>query len=84
MSWQLQDAKNRFSEVVQKAATIGPQIVTVRGKPTAVVLSIAEFERLSATKPSLIDHILSGPPWPDDIVEEMNRRSKVPGRTIEF
>lgn len=84
MAWQLQDAKNRFSEVVQRAATSGPQIVTVRGKPKAVVVSIEDFERLNDQKPSLTDHILSGPAWPDEAVEEINRRSKSPGRTVEF
>lgn len=39
MTWQLQDAKNRFSEVVQRARREGPQIVTLRGGQAAVVLS---------------------------------------------
>ncbi len=45
-TWQLQDAKNRFSEVVEKAVTEGPQHVTRRGKDTAVVLSSREYARL--------------------------------------
>lgn len=84
MAWQLQDAKNRFSEVVQKANTIGPQIVTVGGKPTAVVVSMAEFERLNGKAPSLMDHILPDPAWPDDVVEEINLRSKSRRRSVEF
>ena len=41
MEWQLQDAKNHFSKVVQNARTEGPQIVTLRGERAAVVLSAA-------------------------------------------
>ena len=44
MAWALQDAKARFSEVVKLAQTDGPQEVTVRGEPTAVVVSKAEFD----------------------------------------
>ena len=38
MEWQLQDAKNRFSKVVQKARQEGPQVVTLRGERAAVIL----------------------------------------------
>ena len=47
MNWHLQDAKNNFSKVVQKAMTEGPQTVTLRGERTAVVLSADEYDRLS-------------------------------------
>ena len=47
--WALQDAKNKFSEVVQAAAQGQPQIVTRRGVETAVVISRAEWERITAT-----------------------------------
>jgi antitoxin Phd len=50
-TWQLQDAKARFSEVVRKARAEGPQHVSVRGKAEAVVISAEEFERLSAAAP---------------------------------
>lgn len=85
MNWHLQDAKNNFSKVVQKAMTEGPQTVTLRGKPAAVVISVEEFDRLSNRKPSFIEHLLSGPEWDDEFVEEVNRRSKEPSRPlIEF
>jgi prevent-host-death family protein len=45
-TWKLEDAKARFSEVVRLAGTRGPQLVTVRGKDAAVILSPVEFERL--------------------------------------
>jgi len=44
--WKLEDAKARFSEVVRRADSDGPQMVTVRGKETAVVLSAADFAKL--------------------------------------
>lgn len=50
--WKLEDAKARLSEVVRRAITQGPQLVTVRGKEAAVILSAKEFERLSPAKKS--------------------------------
>lgn len=48
--WQLQSAKTHLSEVLQKAATSGPQQITVHGKPKAVVLSIEDYQKLTAPK----------------------------------
>ena len=84
MDWQLQDAKNRFSAVVQRAQTQGPQFVTLRGHRSAVVLSYREFERLSAGKPNLADFLLAGPSWSDVFVEEVNQRDRTPARPSEF
>ena len=47
--WQLQTAKSRLSELLQKAATQGPQEITVHGKPKAVVLSFEDYQRLTST-----------------------------------
>ena len=47
--WKLEDAKARFSEVVRVAKTRGPQKVSVRGKDSAVILSIEDYERLKAS-----------------------------------
>ena len=44
--WPLQDAKNRFSTVVEAALAGDPQRVTRRGKPAVVVLAVEEYERL--------------------------------------
>jgi antitoxin Phd len=49
-TWKLEDAKARLSEVVRLAGTRGPQLVTIRGKEAAVILSPAEFERLRPTE----------------------------------
>lgn len=59
--WKLEDAKARFSEVVRRAASEGPQTVTVRGKEAAVVLSAEQYAKLQppAEKMPLIDFIKS-------------------------
>jgi antitoxin Phd len=44
--WRLEEAKARFSEVVRRARTEGPQHVTVRGEPAVVVISAEELQRL--------------------------------------
>jgi antitoxin Phd len=63
-SWSVQDAKNRFSEVV-KAARRTPQTVTKHGKPAVVVVDVAEYERLRrlerAQAPSFVDMLLAIP-----------------------
>ncbi len=47
-SWQLQEAKARFSELVDTAARKGPQTVTRHGKPVVVVVAAHEYRRLIA------------------------------------
>ena len=59
--WALQDAKNRFSEVVDRAIAEGPQTITRRGTETAVVVSMGEYERLSARKGSLLSFLRKSP-----------------------
>ena len=63
--WTLQDAKNRFSAVVDAALSGHPQEVTRRGKPAVVVLSSQDYHRLVADardqRPSFADHLLSFP-----------------------
>ena len=81
-NWQLQDAKARFSELVKRAREQGPQHVSVRGEPAVVVVSVEEFSRLSTPRPSLVDHMLAGTPWPDDVVDAINTRSRDPGRDV--
>ena len=63
--WQLQDAKNRFSQVVRAAQAGVPQWVTVHGKRAVVVLSAQEFAQMSPApgltpiKPSLLEDLLN-------------------------
>jgi antitoxin Phd len=52
-TWKLEDAKARFSEVVRRARAEGPQAVTVRGRPSVVVMDAEEYQRLAAPAPEL-------------------------------
>jgi prevent-host-death family protein len=81
--WQLQDAKNRFSELVRRAREEGPQTVTIHGKPAAVVVSAESYAALTTPRPSLTDYLLSGPSWPDELVEQINDRARDTGREVE-
>jgi prevent-host-death family protein len=84
MDWPLQDAKNRFSELVQRARREGPQTVTLRGERTAIVLSAADYDALAAQKPSLVDDLLAGPAWDDELAEAIGARVKAPSRAVDF
>jgi prevent-host-death family protein len=59
--WQLQQAKARLSEVVKQAISEGPQEITVRGKPTAVLLSREEYLRLIAPRPDFLAFMRKSP-----------------------
>lgn len=59
--WQIQEAKNRFSELLEDAETQGPQIVTRHGAEKAVVLSIADYRRLQEPAGSLVDFFRRSP-----------------------
>jgi prevent-host-death family protein len=69
MIWQLQEAKARFSEVIKKAQSEGPQHITVRGTSTAVVLSDAEYEQLVSASESLVDFMHRSPLYGLDDIE---------------
>jgi len=51
--WQLQEAKNKFSEVVEEALTHGPQLITKRGIEAVIVLSYAEYRTLILNRKKL-------------------------------
>jgi prevent-host-death family protein len=59
--WQLQDAKARFSEVIKKARKEGPQQVTVRGKPSAMVISVDEYEAMKQQRPDFVRFMRTSP-----------------------
>ena len=52
-SWQLQEAKNKFSRVVENAVNEGPQIITKRGVEVAIVISYADYQKMSASRGKL-------------------------------
>lgn len=79
--WQLQTAKNKFSEVVEKALHLGPQVVTRHGVETVVVLSIEEYRKLTRPKNSLVDFFKTSPL--KDISLDLER-DKDTGRDLEL
>lgn len=80
-NWSVQDAKNRFSEVVE-AARREPQMVTKHGKPAVVVLAAEEYERLRRLQrlkaPSFADLLLAMPTGGADF-ERLEGRMREPG-----
>jgi prevent-host-death family protein len=70
-TWQLQEAKNRFSELVERAVNSGAQVITKHGRPVAVLISKDEYERLAHPRPreKLVD-ILRRCPAPEFIIEK--------------
>ena len=81
MSWQLQDAKNRFSQLVKLAESKGPQIITVRGQESVVVISVKEYKKLITKKGSLVDFMQNSPMSDVDLDLE---RSKSKGRNVSL
>jgi antitoxin Phd len=65
--WQLQDAKNKFSNLVNQAQEHGPQIVTKHGKDAVVVLSIEEYKKLIKPKNNLVQFFHDSPLTQEDI-----------------
>jgi prevent-host-death family protein len=59
--WQLQEAKNKFSEVVDEAIKHGPQIITKRGVETVIVLSYAEYRKVMLNQKRLSDFFRESP-----------------------
>jgi len=59
--WQLQEAKSKFSELVESALSKGPQIVTKRGVSSVVILSIDEFNQLKKPKENLLSFFKRAP-----------------------
>ena len=80
--WKLQDAKNKFSTLVDAAIAGEPQHVTRRGKPAVVVLSCDAYERLQKMENSRFVEMLMAIPkgGPDDLFE----RQPLELRDVEF
>lgn len=59
--WQLQDAKNRFSELVDTALTAGPQMVTRHGEDAVVIVPAETYRALTRPKGSLVEFFANSP-----------------------
>ena len=60
-TWQIQDAKNKLSEVIARAQKNGPQLITRHGEKAVVVVSYAEYERLRKSQGKLSEFFKSSP-----------------------
>jgi prevent-host-death family protein len=79
--WQLQEAKNKFSNLVDKARHDGPQVVTRHGKESVVIIAIEDYQKLSKPKSDLISFFKKSPLA--DIHLDLTR-DKSPSRDIEL
>ncbi|MGZ4334602.1 MAG: type II toxin-antitoxin system Phd/YefM family antitoxin [Gaiellaceae bacterium] len=77
--WQLQDAKQQFSRLVERARTDGPQLVTRNGKEVAVVLDVNEYRRITSHGGDFKRFLFEGPRFELEV-----ERSKELPREIEF
>jgi prevent-host-death family protein len=80
MRWQLQEAKQRFSELVRHARSHGPQVVTRHGEEVAVIVSIEEYRRLTDDLPSFKELLLAAP----DLDALEISRSRDPAPVVEL
>ena len=82
--WKLADAKNRFSELVERACTVGPQVVTKNGKKAVVVVPYEHYEKeRMAENRRFIEHLLAIPQAKDDD-EELFERIPLKAREVDF
>ncbi len=81
--WLLQDAKARFSELVRRVRSEGPQHVTVHGRDEVVVISAEDFYRMKGDRngAALIDALQSSPPRD---LEFEPRRTPMPVRKVDL
>lgn len=80
--WRLQDAKARFSEVVERAAGGEAQVVTKHGRKTAVVISYEEYARLQVGNKSLWDILKTAPRLDEEDLPL--KRDRTPVRPVEI
>lgn len=83
-TWQLQEAKAKFSEVVDRAINEGPQFVTRRNRDTVVVMPAKEYEALrnANSSPGLIESLLAMPKGTDFQIPERDRTDVVPEKPL--
>ena len=79
--WQLQEAKNRLSQVVDQALHDGPQTITLRGKPSAVVVSFEEFRKLTLPRTGLSQFFRQSPLCAEEL--DFSRSNDLP-REVEL
>jgi len=78
--WQIQHAKARLSEVIERARNEGPQMISRHGAEHAVVLSIEDYRVLIAKRPDFKEYLLGGPKVDDFSID----REQDTGRTVDL
>lgn len=79
--WQMQEAKNRLSRVVEEARRGQPQTITLHGTPAAVVVSIEQYRELTRAKTPLSEFFQTSPLRGIELDLERNRDT---GREVEL
>ncbi len=80
--WQIQDAKNKLSEVITRALTQGPQVITRHGEKTVVVVAYTEYEKLRKSQGKLSDFFRQSPLAGSDL--DLSRDKSLPRKGIEL
>jgi prevent-host-death family protein len=80
-TWQLEDAQARLGEIVELAVGEGPQAISVKGHPIAVVVGYQEFLRLTLRTESLVDFLRKSPLNGSGLESS---RDRSPTRDVEF
>lgn len=75
-TWQVQEAKARFSELLRASVEEGPQVVSHHGKPTAVMVPIAQWQRLQRQQARSLKSLLLAPEARGDLNIPARGRSK--------
>ncbi len=86
--WNLQDAKNKFSEVADRAEAGDPQIVLRRGRNAVAVISFADYEKVKGLlvqpKTTFLEHLLAIPQAPEGDEEDPFPRLEWKMRDVDF
>ncbi len=80
-AWPLQDAQNKLSELIDRAQTEGPQVITRHGVQVAVVMPYTDYQKLTAPRQRLGDFLLASPLRKSDLVIDRDQRTGL--RTID-
>ncbi len=76
-SWQLQEAKNKLSELIDRALSEGPQVITRHGVEVAVVMPFAGYKKLTAPNQRLGHFLMTSPLRKSGLVIERDRRTRL-------
>lgn len=81
-TWQIQEAKAHLSEVVRQTEQVGPQEITWHGRAVAVLLSNAEYQRLTGAGQSLVEFMQRSPLFDEEDIEFSRDSSSI--REVEL